>query len=289
MAIAEENKTRATFLKRHPVAAFFVLAFLISWGGVLMITLRSGIPGRGSALETLLMPVYLTMLAGPFVSALFMSIALNGRTGLVYLFRGFTLWRAKPYEYAIAFLLIPACASTALLGLSLVSPDFKPGFLVNPSGFPSIMTGIAAGLASGFVVAMIEETGWTGFAAPRLISTHGVLSVGLGFGILHGFWHFLVTVWQAGAEYELVIIPFLVTLWLLALIVMRMLIIWIFARTKSTLLAAITHASHTGCLFAIWPPGTSPVQDVIWTSAFAALGLVAAFAVLFFTPAVGNS
>ena len=250
-----------------------------------MITLPSGIPGQGNALETLLIPIYLTMLAGPFFSALFMSIILNGKAGLVRLFNGFTIWRAKPYEYAIAFLLIPACALTALLMLFLVSPDFKPGFLTKDGGPSNIVTGIVAGLASGFIVAIIEETGWTGFVAPRVINKYGITIIGLGFGIIHGLWHFLVTIWQVGVEYELLTIPFLITLWLMALIVMRMLIIWSFSRTGSTLLAVIIHASHTGCLFAIWPPATSPVQDVIWTSAFAGLGLLAAFCVLFFTPA----
>lgn len=274
-----------TFLERHPISAFFALAFLISWGPILAICLPTGIPGQGTALETLLVPVYLAMLAGPFLSALIMSTVLGGRPALVRLFRGFTVWRAKPVEYAAAFLLIPMCALTALLALSLVSPDFRPGFLVMERGLSTIMLGITTGLASGFAVALIEETGWTGFATPRLLSTNSVMAVGIGFGLIHGVWHFLVTVWSAGAEYGVLITPFLFTLWLLALVVMRILIVWIYARTGSTLLAAVTHASHTGWLIAIWPRGTSPAQDVIWTAAFATLGLVAALTVLLLVPA----
>jgi hypothetical protein len=72
-----------------------------------------------------------------------------------------------------------------------------------------------------------------------------------------------------------------------------MLTVWVFARTGSTLLAAVTHASHSSWLFALWLLATTPVQDVIWTAAFATLGLVAALAILLIAPAsnlkMGNS
>jgi membrane protease YdiL (CAAX protease family) len=267
-------------LGRHPVAAFLALAFLISWGGVLAITLPTGIPGSGEALDRLYGSVFLPMLAGPLLSALIVSAFLGGWAGLKRLLRGFTIWRAKPVEYAASFLLIPACALAVLLTLSAVTPAFTPGFLGPNSGFALI----ALTLAGGLVVGLIEETGWTGFAVSRLLRGHTVLVVAVGLGLIHGFWHLPVTLWAEGAEFGLVFIPYFLAAWVLAIIVMRILIVWVFARTGSTLLAAVAHASHTGWLFVVWPPATTPVQDVIWTAAFGALGLAAVLSVVSLAP-----
>jgi membrane protease YdiL (CAAX protease family) len=196
------------------------------------------------------------------------------------LLRGFAIWRAQPIEYAASFLLIPACALAVLLSLSMISPAFTPGFLGPNSGTPMI----ALALAGGLVVDLIEETGWTGFATSQLRSGHTVLAVAIGLGLIHGLWHLLVTVWAEGAEFGLVLIPYFLTFWILAIIVMRIMIVWVFARTGSTLLAAVTHASHSGWLFVVWPPATTPVQDVIWTAAFGAVGPAAVLSIVYFAP-----
>ena len=278
MPIDGGERTLSAFLGRHPVAAFLALAFGISWGGTLAISLPTGIPGSGEALDRLFGPVFLAMLAGPLLSALILSTILGGWTGFTGLLRGFTVWRAKPVEYAAAFLLIPACALAVLLPLSAVSPNFTPGFLDQNGGFSMI----ALSLAGGLVVGIIEETGWTGFVTPRLLSGRTVLAVAVGLGLIHGFWHLLVNVWFEGAEFGFVFIPYFLTAWVLAIVVLRILVVWIFARTRSTLLCAVTHASHTGGLLAIWPLATTPVQDLIWTAAFGTLGLAAVLAVTSF-------
>ena len=271
MTSDRSERTASALLGRHPVAAFLGLTFAISWGGILAISLPTGIPGSGDGLGSLVGPVFFAMLAGPFLSAIIMSFVLGGPAGLMELLNGFTVWRAKPIEYFAAVLLIPACALTVLLPLSLVSPAFTPGFL-GPQGGVSM---IALSLAGGLTVAIIEETGWTGFATPRLLIGRGVMAAAVGLGLIHGFWHLLSNVWFEGAEFGLVFIPYFLTAWILAIVVLRILAVWIFARTGSTLLSAVTHASHTGGLLAIWPPATSPVQDLIWTAAFGTLGLIA--------------
>ena len=263
-------------LRRHPVAAFLLLAFAISWGGILVVCLPSGIPGRGAALESLFGPVFLFMLAGPFVAGTAMAFALDGRGGLAALFGGFTRWRVGAVDMLLATCLIPACALAVLLPLSLSSEAYVPGFLGGDGG----VTMIALFLAGGLMVALIEETGWTGFATPRMLERRGVLAVAVLLGVVHGVWHFLSNIWAEGAEFGPVFIPYFLTAWILAVVNMRILAVRLYKRTGgSTLIGAVVHASHTGGLLAIWPPATSPVQDLIWTSLFGVLGLVAVLAV----------
>lgn len=269
MPLNGAKKTISESLGRYPVAVFLALTVAISWGGILVVTLPTGIPGRGEALDDLVVPVFLAMLAGPLISALILSAVLDGWTGLLRLLRGLTLWRANPVEYAAAFLLIPACALAVLFPLSVVSPDFIPGFL-GPHGGLSM---VALSLAGGLVVGVIEEIGWTGFATPHLLSGRTLLAAALGLGLIHGAWHLLVTFWAEGPEYGLVFVPYFLAAWILAIVALRILIVWVFARTGSTLLCAVAHGSHTGGLFAAWPTATTPMQNLIWTSLFGALGL----------------
>ena len=49
MSDQQDRGSRTGFVARHPATTFFTLAFLISWGGVLAITLPTGIPGEGEA------------------------------------------------------------------------------------------------------------------------------------------------------------------------------------------------------------------------------------------------
>ena len=144
---------------------------------------------------------------------------------------------------------------------------------------------VVLSLALGLFVGTIEETGWTGFATPRLLRRGTPIAAAVGLGVIHGTWHFESNVWMEGAEFGLVFIPYFPAAWILAIVVMRLLIVWVFARTQSTLLAAIAHASHTGGLLAIWPPATSPVQDLIWTAAFATVGFAAVLTLIKRAPA----
>ena len=257
-----------SLLERHPVAIFLTLAFLISWVGVLAITLPTGIPGTREIINRLSGVVFLPMLAGPVVSALVVSALLGGGAATRALLGDLLVWRAKPIDYAACLFLIPACALTVLFALSAISPAFTPGVL--DSGLLSVVLA----LGGGFLIGVIEEAGWTGFAVSRLVGRRALLPLAVSLGALHGMWHLPVTVWAEGAEFGLVFVPYFIAAWILAIIVMRILIVWVYERTESTFLAAAAHSSHTGWLFLLWPTGTQPWQDVIWTTAFAILGLV---------------
>jgi membrane protease YdiL (CAAX protease family) len=264
-------------IARHPVLAFFVLAFAISWGGILVITRPTGIPGHGAALDGLLVPVFLAMLAGPFVAAIALSFVWGGRAGLAALFRGFTIWRFGWANLALATGLIPLCALAVLLPLSVVSPAYTPGFLDEGGGLAMI----ALSLAGGLMVALIEETGWTGYATPRLLARHGVMVVAVVLGVIHGVWHFMSNVWFDGAESGLFFLPIFLTAWILAIVNLRVLAVRLYRKSGgSTLIGAITHASHTGGLLAIWPVATAPAQDLAWTTGFAGVGALALWFVI---------
>ena len=168
---------RAT-LQRHPVATYFSLAFLISYGGFVVVDGPRLV--RGEAIRSIdALLLFPALVVGVGLLGIILTAVVDGRNGLRDLFA--RMLRADRFNvgwYAAALLISPVLILAVLFGLSvLVSPKFAPGF------FP---LGIVFGLVPGF----FEEIGWMGFAFPKMRSTkRSVLATGVILGVLWGLWH----------------------------------------------------------------------------------------------------
>lgn len=145
------------WVRRHPLTSYFVLAYGISWGGILILLGTRGFDlGALPSIDTGLM--FAMMLLGPSASGLTLTALLDGRGGLHRLWSNLTRWRVGLRWYAIASLTAPML----LLGIlgplgAVVAPAFAPRFQ-----WPLFAVGLVAG--------SFEEIGWTGFATPRLLA-----------------------------------------------------------------------------------------------------------------------
>lgn len=120
----------------------------------------------------------------------------------------------------------------------------------------------------GLVVGIFEELGWTGFATPRLRLRYCVLATGLIVGLLWGAWHFILAFWASGSSSRTLSLPHFLP-WVLynigVLPVYRVLMVWVYDRTGSLLLAILMHASLTGGLALILMPlAISGMSNLIW-------------------------
>lgn len=253
--------------RRFPVASYFILAFLISWGGSFAIGGPKFLRGELLAFEDSMRMAPL-QLAGPFVAGLVMTYLIDGPTGLRELFSRMLRWRVGLGWYAAALLTFPTLIGGVLWSLSvLVSPDFAPGF---------IAFGIVAGLLAGF----IEETGWMGFAYPRMEARLGTWRATIYLALLHGLWHALAGYLGEGPAYGVYWLPRFVALWLVAMTAMRVLLVWIYRNTGSLLLAQLTHASSSGFLVILGPSMISPRQETLWFANYAVVLWIAALVVI---------
>ena len=240
-----------SFVTRRPVLTYFALAFGISWAGGLFVLGPSRIPTTVELLMTIGPIMYVAMLAGPSVAGLQMTSLVSGRAGLRELLARLTTWRVGRRWYAVALLAPPLMVISVSLALSFFSPDFLPAiFITNEK--PALLSGVVAGL----IVGIFEELGWTGFAIPRVRRRYGVFSTGLLVGVLWGAWHFPMF-WEpdsfSGA------LPFGVLLvrlfsWLPAF---RILMVWVYDRTGSLLVAMLMHGSLTAAQLIFMPPPSS--------------------------------
>jgi len=260
--------TTNAFIKRHSLSTYFALAFAISWGGVLLVIGGlGGIPGSAAQTDPLFPFVYLAMLAGPSVAGLLLTGLVYGRVGLRDFLSKMLRWKVGARWYAVALLTAPLLVTATLFALSIGSPVFLPGILTTSDKASLLLFGIAVGLGAGF----FEELGWTGFAVPGLRLRHGVLGTGLIVGLLWGAWHFLVTLWGSGSSSgALSLVLFLFVALFSFLPPYRLLMVWVYDRTESLLVAMLMHASLTASVLILGPLAISGVPLLTYDLVLAA-------------------
>lgn len=246
----ESQSKPASFLLTHPLTAYFLLTFTISWLGALAVAAPHLLRNEPLPMLTgiLMFPV---MLVGPSLSAIFLTWFTAGRLGLRDLFS--RLLRANiPLGWYAALLIPPVLVLTLLLTLkTFLSPVYMPNLFLM-----GVFFGVPAGL--------LEEIGWTGFAFPKMSSQHNAFGASILLGLLWGLWHlpvinYLGTATPHGAYW----FPFFLA-FAFAMTAMRVLISWLYINTKSVLIAQLMHISSTGSLVIFSPPTVSARQEVLW-------------------------
>src|SRR5215212_4749886 len=241
-------KTIKAFISGHPLLSFYALAFAITWGGLIMaVGGPSKILGSPELLGTRFAFVMLAWLAGPSVASVLMTGVVNGRKGLRDLFARMTRWHVGARWYAVALLTAPLLVTAILFALSLSSPDYLPTILTTSDKGALLLQGIVG----TFVGGIFEELGWTGFATPTLLRRmrYGVLATGLFVGVLWGVAHLPLYYWGASGNlsgaFLLAVVAANVLAWFPPY---RVLMVWVYDRTESLLLAMLMHGSATGSL-----------------------------------------
>lgn len=227
--------TLTALMRRHPMIAFFALAYGISWA---MLLALYGLLGLPAALVILLQTL------GPTLAALVMAGVLEGPAGRRRLLARVRIWRVARRWYVFALVGIPAVCILAALVL--------PGAFVGLGEASAVKLGIEFLVFMGvgfFSGPLFEEPGWRGFALPRLQEQMGALRGTLLLGVLWAAWHlpqYLVPEW---ADENGGLDPSLVATFLLMVVAIAPIMTWLFNRTRgSLLLVMLAHASINAAL-----------------------------------------
>jgi len=176
----------AAWVKRHPLVAYFVLAFAGTWIFFAPILLSQKGLGLISVPDTAAFVLFfLATYTGPFLAAFVLTGMIDGKVGMRQLLRRIAQWRVGIRWYLIVLIGYPVIF---LLGAS-VPLGMKPlNDLI--SKWPIIFTVYLSAVPIGLLLPSLgEETGWRGFALPRLQQQYGPLVGSLILGTLHGVWH----------------------------------------------------------------------------------------------------
>lgn len=219
-----------TLIKRYPLAAFFIGAYLGSWLFWSPMVLIPDLPFNRIALIN-----QLGLFLGPFASALLVTRITEGRGAVKALVARMVQWRVRPVWYLLAVLMIPVATGTGyFLGRQ-------------PVELPPVQV-----LASLYIVFLLggplqEEIGWRGFALPRLQTKLPSLVAALVLGVIHCLWHaplFFTTEWDTARDS-----PDQYLAYLLLVVSMSIVMTWLYNGSRGSLLLAIL--GHNGINWAL--------------------------------------
>jgi membrane protease YdiL (CAAX protease family) len=246
------------FIQTYRVPSYYILVFVISFGGCLVVIGPSGILGTTPISAAQLPFVYLAALAGPGLAGILLPGLVQGKVGLRDLRSRLFRWRVGVRWYAVVLLTAPLLMTTILFALSLTSPVYLPAIVVTDDKSRLLLIVIGTGLAVPF----LEELGWTGFAVPELRKRYGVLITGLIAGLLWGAWHFPLFSGAASSAEAIPPVLYLAVLLFSWLPPYRVLMVWVYDRTESLLMAMLMHVPIVVGVFVLVPQ-TMPAMAVV--------------------------
>lgn len=247
-------------IRSHPLVSYFALAYAISW--------TTWAPAIAYFLQhrPIQIPSWLFLLGwvgsyGPTFSALIITGIEQGVAGVRRLLSRLLVWRIGFRWYAL-ILLVPAAIRLGAIFLYaqatrlVLEPDLSLGFMV----FPIFITALPFG-------PLAEETGWRGYALPRLQASRGGLIGGIILGLLWAFWHtpvFLVpgmALPPVPPEWSVIVN------YTLRVVAVSVLFTWVYNNTGGSLLVSVLfHAAVNAMPAAITPMffGEISVETIHW-------------------------
>lgn len=228
--------TLTSFIRKHPVVAFYALAFAISWGAGLAVVGPAGFLSTTSTSRAFYLVISVGLL-GPLVAGVTLTGIVDGTRGLRDLLARLRRWRLEARWYAVALLTFPVLVTVVLLVLSLTSSEFVPAIVTTSDKGGLVLMAVVVGLT----VNVCEEPGWTGFVTPRLLQRHGVLTTGLVMGLLWGTWHLPAFAGSAASSGPIPPPLYVAALLFGWLVPYRVLIVWVYDRTRSLPAAILMH------------------------------------------------
>ena len=230
--------TITTWVQKHALLAYLILAYALSWIIGIPLALRA----QGIIQMQIPFSLHYLIAYGPMLSALIVTGLTSGASGLQKLSGRMTKWRIGLGWWLFAvtplvFYILTASVLWLLHGepidiLSLGEIDFLP-----PLGLVALPVWI-------LTFGIGEETGWRGFALPRLQKDHSALSATVILWIIWAFWHLPMFFYT----YPVSIIPG----FLIGLLAGSITFTWLYNSTRgSVLMVALWHGAFnftTACV-----------------------------------------
>jgi membrane protease YdiL (CAAX protease family) len=246
--LLDARAVRSTGLRAHPVAAFFLMTYLMTWALWLpLVILQDRTP---PALDLVLRILGSSV---PSALAILLVARLQGRAEVRRLVRRLLIARVAVGWYA---------AVVALTALAVVAVWVSTLF-----GFPTPVVAVTIpGLLSVFLFSIFpgsalgEELGWRGFALPRLQARRSALAASLIVGTVWGTYHLPLFLLGSPTRPFALFLPFA-----LSCVIMSIFYTWMYNGTRGSLfIAVLLHAATNLPLSIVFAPLERRVLPAYW-------------------------
>lgn len=212
---------------------YFGIAYLFSWCAYVPLVLQgqgllSGIPNW----------LHLAAGYGPLLAAFIVTAWTSGETGVRELLSRMTRWRIGWVWLVAAF------SPLIVFGIFVLAMRLITGTWQAASSFGQVaelpgLDGLAGWLAWVLISGLGEETGWRGFALPRLQARYSARDASLILGLLWAGWHAPAFFYN----YELSL--FAVLAFVIGIVAGAMVLTWLYNSTGGSVFATILwHGSY---------------------------------------------
>ncbi len=184
-----------SFVQRHPLLCFYVLAFGLAWISWAPLYLsQEGL--KVFPYHTFYQLSGIGTFLGPALASILVTALVSGRAGLRELFSRVLKWRVGLQWYVLALLGSAILAFIAApIGLSLARGQLvTPAEVITLFNWNGLPGAIGPLLLHALLVFLFggplgEEIGWRGFALPRMEQVHGPFLGSLIVAALWYLWH----------------------------------------------------------------------------------------------------
>ncbi len=247
-------------ISRHPLTAFFVIAFAGEWIAFLPLVLAQ----NGLSLFPYTIPEIgpyppsywfgaLGAILGPSLASFTVTAITAGKAGVRQLLRRYVIWRVGLRWYLLVLVGVPLfqlVCSSVFLGIAPLTAFIQQWPLFFTTYLPNI-------LIIGVAVQIWEEGGWSGFAVPNLQKRFGAVRTTLILGPLWALWHlpaFFVPGQIFDQKVDAITMIVQMVLLIIVAVLTRIVMTWVFNNTKGSILIAILlqaalDASNSGSAF----------------------------------------
>lgn len=204
-------------IKTNPLTSYFILVFLMINGFASIEIFHF--------FEVPKIVLWFLGSSAPTISAIIIAYIVDGKKEVKKLLKPILIFKVNLKWYVAAFAVTFLSTVISISYLSLNSIDVP---VIN-------LLGVIPMLIMTFVMGpLVEETGWTGFALPKLQSRFNALSSNIVLGILWGVWHLPLWFLPGSAQSSM-------SFWLFLVIVVALRIImgWAYNNTKGSIFIAI--------------------------------------------------
>lgn len=170
-------------VSRHPLVVFFLLAYAFSWAvEIPLVASAQGWTDRPIPFTLHYLGAY-----GPLLAALITTWLTDGAGGIRRLVGRMTQWRVRAVWWLVALSPLVLYGLTAVVLRGLRGTWIDPSVLGRVNFLPNL--GIGALLLWVLTSGLGEETGWRGYALPKLQQTRSALTASLIVALFWIGWH----------------------------------------------------------------------------------------------------
>jgi len=251
-----------SWVKTHSLLVYFVLAYVVTWSFHIPLVLSK----RGLIETQIPMAIHYLGAFGPMIAALILTALTQGLVGVRALLSRWFKWRVKAQYYAFAILGPLGLFILAVLINRVIARTWADLSLLGEADYLPSLTPLGTLLLWLLTYALGEETGWRGYALPRLQRKYSAATSTLILAVFWAFWH-LPAFFYRDTYIQLGFLGF--PMFLISITFATMVFTWLYNSTGGSLLLVILFHAFFNWLSTSDAGGTSAgivmsIPVIVW-------------------------